>query len=160
MPKHFLSIEIFGDKIVHRQLLRGAERAGNMKPALWDVREDIFRIIKINFESQGRRGGGSWKFLDPKTVEAKARRGLDPRILIARGRLMNSLTRRGDRDMRSAVTKHNIRLTSTKEYAEVHNFGSADGHIPARPFIEFLPNDKKRWIKMCEASLVGAMRGA
>lgn len=160
MPR-FLDVQVQGTQLLRRQLLRGADAAGNMRPVLWRIREDMFRIIKINFESQGRRGGGSWKLLDPATQKAKEDAGLDPRILIARGRLMNSMTRRGDRNMRSSVTKGQIRIESTLPYAGVQNFGSLDeDHIPARPFIRFLPTDKLRWMKMCESHLMAAMRGA
>jgi phage gpG-like protein len=154
----FLSIEVFGDKVVQRKLFRGAERAGNMRPALWKVREDMFRVIRATFLGQGRRYGGSWKALSPATVAAKERAGLDPRILIARERLMNSLTVRGNRNMRSSVTRDKINLTSTLEYAEAQNFGTADGHVPQRQFIKFYPQDRARWIKICEESLMEAMR--
>jgi len=52
-----LSIEIFGDKIVQRSLLKGAAAAQNMHPVLWEVREDMFRVIRATFMSQGRRYG-------------------------------------------------------------------------------------------------------
>lgn len=158
MPR-YLDIEITGVQTVRRQLLRGAAAAANMRPALWEIREDIFRIIRINFISQGRRGGGSWKQLDPRTAAAKARRGQDPRILIATGKLMDSFTRRGSRYMRSAVNKDRIYLDTTLPYADTHQYGDQSRGIPTRPFIRFLPQDKKRWVKMCESHLMEAMRG-
>lgn len=159
MPKFFLDIEIQGQKQVRRQLLRGAEAAGNLKPALTLVREDMFRVIRAQFTSQGRRGGGSWKFLDPKTIERKINKGLDPRILMARHRLMDSFTKRKSRYMRSKVTKDRITLSSTLPYADTHQYGDEDRGIPARPFIKFLPNDRKRWVTMCERQIMEAMRG-
>jgi phage gpG-like protein len=154
----FLSVELQGDQILKRQLFRGADAAGNMRPALWAVREDMFRVIRMTFQSQGRRGGGSWKALDPATVAAKERRGLDPRILFGRHRLVNSFTQRGNVNMRSSITRHDIRLRSTLPYADVHQYGDEDRGIPARPFIRFLPTDRQRWVKMCETYLIGAMR--
>lgn len=156
----FLDIELQGARLTRRKLLRGADAAANMKPVLWQIREDMFRIIRINFESQGRRGGGSWKYLDPKTVAAKQRQGLDPRILMAKLKLVHSLTRRGDRNMRSAVANDRIYLRSTLPYAETHEYGDEERGIPARPFIQFLPTDRVRWVKMCESYLKGAMSGA
>lgn len=158
MPR-FLDVQIQGWQAVRRQLLRGADAAGNMKPALWEVREDMFRVIRATFTGQGRRGGGSWKALDPATAARKARLGLDPRILFARGRLYDSFTRRGSRFMRSHVTNEEIFLDSTLPYADTHQFGDPERGIPARPFIDFTPVDRNRWVKMCERSLMEAMRG-
>lgn len=153
----FMTVELQGDQLLRRKLLRGAEAAENMKPALWEVREDLFRIIRTNFESQGRRGGGSWKQLDPKTAAAKERRGQDPRILFGTHKLFNSLTRRGDRNMRSAVTKDRFYLRSTLPYVETHEYGDEERGIPARPFLHVLPSDRVRWVKTCERYLMEAM---
>lgn len=155
----FLDIQISGVQSVRRQLLRGAERAGNMRPALWLVREDMFRVIRATFTGQGRRGGGSWRALDPATVARKVRKGQDPRILMATHHLVDSFTLRGSRFMRSSVTKDVILLDSTLPYKDVHQYGDPGRNIPARPFIDFTPRDRSRWVKMCEASLMEAMRG-
>lgn len=158
MPS-YLSIEILGVKQVQRQLFRGAERAGNMRPALWKVREDMFRVIRMTFQSQGRRGGGSWKQLDPETVARKIREGRDPKILYATHHLVDSLTVRGNRYMRSKVTRHDITLDTTLPYADTQQHGDESRGIVARPFIHFTLRDRVRWVKMCEESLMAAMRG-
>jgi phage gpG-like protein len=155
----FLDIEIAGAQAVRRQLLRGAETAMNMRPALLRVREDMFRVIRLNFTSQGRRGGGSWKMIDTETAKRKAAKNLDPRILMATHKLMDSFTKRESRYMRSSVTRDQIKLDSTLPYASTHQYGDDERGIPARPFITFLPNDRMRWVKMCERELIGAMRG-
>lgn len=159
MPSRWLDIEIQGAQAVRRQLLRGAERAGNMRPALVEVRLDMFRVIRETFLSQGRRYGGSWKGLRPETIERKVNQGLDPRILIARRRLMDSFTKRSSRYMHSKVTNDRITLESTLVYADTHQYGDPDRGIPARPFIRFYPQDRRRWVKICEASLMEALRG-
>lgn len=158
MPR-FLDIEIQGDQAVRRQLLRGAERAGDMRAPLTEVRTDMFRVIRATFTSQGRRYGGSWPALKTETIERKIRKRLDPRILIARHRLMDSFTRRSSRYMRSKVTKDRIKLESTLPYADTQQHGDSDRGIPARPFVRFYPEDRRRWVKICEASLMEAMRG-
>jgi phage gpG-like protein len=155
----FMEIEIMGDKVVKAKLLRGAAAAGNMRPALTEVRLDMFRVIRATFTGQGRRFGGSWKALDPKTVAAKARKGQDPRILIATHRLIDAFTRRESRHMRSKILGDRIELGSDLTYDAVHQYGSDDGNTPARPFIAFYPQDRQRWAKICQQHLMGAMRG-
>lgn len=153
------SIEIQGVKQVQEKLDRGAAAARNMKPALWLVREDMFRINKIQFESQGHRGGGSWKALDEKYLARKEREGRDPRILFSKRNLFRSFTQRGSRYMRSAVTNDLIYLSSTLPYADTHQYGDASRGIPARPYIRILPGDRQRWVKICFRYLQEAMRG-
>lgn len=154
-----LQIKVLGHQAVSRKLRRGAAAAVNMRPALWEIREDMFRVIRATFTSQGRRYGGSWKALDPKYVERKLNRGLDPRILIARSKLMDSMTRRGDRNMRSHVTRADITLDTTLPYADTHQYGDEDRGIAARPYVRFYPQDRSRWVKILEDHLMGAMRG-
>lgn len=156
----FMEIELMGERVVRRKLLRGAQAALSMRPALIEVRTDMQRAIRMNFQSQGRRGGGSWKQLDPKTVESKERAGLDPRILMARHRLIDSFTRRSSRYMRTRIANDRVELESTLPYAAVQQYGSDDGHVPARPFVRFTEYDRTRWATICRNHLIGAMRGS
>lgn len=153
-----LDIKIFGDQIVRRKLFRGAAVAGNMRPGLELVADDMMKVIRTNFESQGRRGGGAWKGLKPKTLQAKLKRGEGARILIASGALMDSMTVRGDPEQKLRVTGKSIELGSYLKDAPVHQRGNEN--IPARPFIKFLPTDRVRWTKIVQTTLLEAMRVA
>lgn len=151
-------LKIFGARQSAEHMLAGAHKITNMRPTLWLIREDIFRIIKATFTSQGRRYGGSWKQISEEWAVRKETQGLDPRILIARGRLLRSWTVRGDRNMRSHVTNDLISLNSTLPYAEVHQFGSEDLGIPARPYINFHQRDLHRWREMIGSSVLRATK--
>lgn len=156
--KRFLDVEILGVQAVRRQLLRGAARAGNMRPALTEIREDIWRVIRLNFETEGARTGPPWKPISDKWLERKIAQGRGEAILVYRGRLYDAFTGRS-RWTRSRITKDQIIMDSNLPYANVQNYGSDDQGIPARPFVRFLPQDRERWTKMATASLVAAMRG-
>jgi len=150
-------IRLFGADQVRARMLRGAARATNMKPANQKIADDMMRVIDATFKSQGRRYGGSWTHLDPDTIRAKRRRGLNPRILIARGRLMNAFTKRRSRNQVLVVTRDSVELGTTLPYAGTHQFGDDDRGIPARPFISFHERDVARWAKICEDELLRAM---
>lgn len=150
-------IRIFGDKEAVIRFERGQRRLTNMKPALENVADDIMRVIRATFTSQGRRYGGSWEYLDRETVRDKAREGKDPRILIASQRLMDSWTKRDHDDQRLRVTTRSITLDSAVPYAEVHQEGDEEMGIPARPYIAFDRRDVDRWAKIVERDLLRVM---
>lgn len=149
------TVDVIGIKTTEDILLAVGARSSNMRPALVSVREDMYRAIRQTFMSQGRRYGGSWQSLAEDTIRRKLKKGLDPRILIARGRLMDSLTERSSKYMRTAVTKSSIRLNTTLSYAQTQQFGDEARGIPARPFVNFHPRDWERWRDMVARYLVG-----
>jgi phage gpG-like protein len=153
----YLRIRVFGDEIVSRKLRHGARTAVNMEPALQDVADDMMEVVFATFMSQGRRYGGSWAAIDPKWVARKAKKGWDTRILLAQNFLIDSWTNRGDENQHLDVDGKRIVLDSTLDYAEVHQFGGGR-NIPARPYVNFYPQDRKRWVKMCQEHLVNAIR--
>jgi phage gpG-like protein len=151
----FLEVKIFGTERVNRQLFRGALAVGNMQPALEEVADDMMYAIQQNFNSQGRRGGGSWKFLDKNTINEKARKGQEPFILIATGALYDSMTQRGDSNQRLEVTDHYVSLSSELSYADIHVTGGE--HMPKRDYTQLLTSDRLRWVAICEGYLERAM---
>ena len=154
----FLTVKLFGATEVNEMLLNGMRAASNMKPALELVADDMMEVIDINFGSQGRRGGGSWKHLDDYTVERKVREGELPLILIATSALRDSMTMRGDPNMDLKVTRHEVSLASKLPYANVQDKGGGPSHLPARPFATFLDSDVREWARICEDYLIGAMK--
>lgn len=148
-----LRIDILGDKQMQRNLLRGAAEASNMRPALREIADDMMRVIGATFNSQGRRYGGSWTRLKPATIREKLRKRLDPRTLIARRRLMNSLTRPRSRNMELTISGSDISLDSKLVYAKTHQYGDEERGIPARPFVRIYPQDRARWARIAEDHL-------
>lgn len=120
---------------------RSVSDAVNMRPAFNDVATLFMNAIDQTFESQGRRGGGSWKRLSPKWAARKARKGLDPRILhMGRNHpLRRSLTKRRARGQILNIGPQSMTLESTIAYAARHQFGH--DKTPARPYIKLTKYD-------------------
>jgi phage gpG-like protein len=129
-----------------------------LRPALNLVADDMIQDTKMQFESGGRRGGGSWKFPTQETRKRKARRGQDPRTLFGTHRLFDSLTARGDEDMILEISNTGIHYGSRVRYADTHQHGDASRGIPARPFIQFLDSDIDRWGDIILSYITDPMR--
>lgn len=144
--------------IVNAQHVQEALRLGSQellhpKTSLRRIRDDMYRVVRATFTGQGRRYGGSWHHLSKARVREKARRGLDPRILIASEKLMNSLTKPRSRNQYLSITDTSLEIASTLSYADTHQFGDPDRGIPARPFIDFDYRDVDRWIRIMHEDL-------
>lgn len=157
MSAYLPHIKILGATQVEGMLLAGERRARNMKPALRIIRDDIRRVIAATFSAQGRRYGGSWEFLKEATIRKKVRRGWDLRILYARHRLVNSLTKSQSNYAIVKMTNDTIELGTKVPYADAHQYGRPEKNIPARPFIDFDRRDEQRWADICARNLVDAM---
>lgn len=87
-----LFVNVMGEKLVATKMETLGRRRANMEPVMAAVALKIFEIEDKIFESQGRRGGGSWKADSPDWLARKIRDGLDPRIGHATGELRDSMT--------------------------------------------------------------------
>jgi phage gpG-like protein len=141
---------------MEKDIMASSGRARFLKPALEKVADDMMRVTRLQFLSQGRRGGGSWAELSEGWALAKAKRGLDPRILFAKHPLVDSLTDRGDPNQILEITNKGIRYGSSVPYADVHQYGSA--RVPARPFIQFVAGDYDRWSEIITGYIVDPMK--
>lgn len=152
-----VNISIFGAKEAEYMFERGALRANNMKPALDNVADDIMEVVGKVFDSQGRRSGGSWAWLQTATVRRKAKAGMpEPnRILYGWGELRASVTDPDNEFNLLDVTSRSIHLGSDLPYAAAHQYGN--DHVPARPYLKFDHWDVERWAGMCVDSIVEAM---
>ena len=109
------------------------------------------------FDSQGRRGGGSWRRLTEEWLSRKREDGLDPRILHASGALRESVTRRGALDQIIDISNDGLLFGSQLPYAERMHYG--DSHIPARPYInKFTEKDLRQMKQILGAHVVGHRR--
>jgi phage gpG-like protein len=121
-------------------------RIGFATPALWTIVQDMQRVEEQVFLSQGRRGGGSWKFLSPEYRARKERQGESPLILIATGDLMESVTESEGRYSDVVVTNNIIVFGTSHPGAATQQFGDTSRNIPARPFLlRFTEYDRARW---------------
>jgi phage gpG-like protein len=156
MPR-FLDVEILGVQRLQRQLLRGAERAGSMQPALKRIRQDIWDTIRKNFDTEGTYSGPMWHPVSEEWFQRKLAANLSEMTLEARGRLREAFTGRS-RYTRSTVYHDRVVIDSSLPYASKMQYGDDDQNIPARPFARWRPADRERWVKMATADLMRAMK--
>lgn len=118
-------------------------RAVDLAPAFEVIAKDMQRIEGQVFQSQGRRGGGSWTYLAQETLKRRRRQGIQSKLILhATGRLIRSLSEEGGEHIQE-ITPSTMRFGSDVPYAAIQNWGG--GHIPARPFLRYTPYDHARW---------------
>lgn len=101
---------------------------------------DMEHVEKQIFESQGRRGGGSWKRLDPEWVIRKIREGMSPEINIRSGQMLGALTNRdASHAIRRIVGGSLIFGSSATGTAQSQRF---------RPVMKFTKYDRQRWARL------------
>jgi phage gpG-like protein len=118
-------IEIVGDKVVEYNLRRMGRAAIRARPAMRKIAEMLLVIEGKIFEGQGRRGGGSWAQLTEEWLMKKIRMGLDPRINIATGALMKSMSEPEAPHQLLHIGDTRVLLGSSLPYAE-----TAERHRP------------------------------
>lgn len=151
MPAEYLIVKIFGATELRRKLQGIAARTFDPVPALELIAEDIRQVEKAVFSSQGRRGGGSWKFLDPKTVE---RKGSDI-ILIDTGALLRSVSEADSEYSDVYIDRSTLNFGTTHPAAKAMQFGDPKHNIPARPFLRFTMFDHARWRRIIADYIAG-----
>jgi len=121
-----------------------------------NVADDMMTDIYQLFQSQGRRGGGSWAPLSEKYQIAKLEAGYDVRILFRKHDLVRAATVRGAPDQTLEVDESSVYLTVDLDYAEYHMTGT--GRMPARPWIKFTESDKRHWAQMIADQMIAPMK--
>jgi phage gpG-like protein len=142
-----VKVLVFGAERVAVKFNRMGHDMVNAKPGFKDVGDYLMQITDTQFNSQGRRGGGSWKRLDPKWLKFKAKKGWDLRILHQMhpksGSLRRSVTVRRATGQVLEIEKDSLNFGSSIPYAARHQFG-VQGKTPARPFIRILKTDETK----------------
>lgn len=73
MP-YSLEFSIDGDKVLSRNLRITADAIKDMEPAFRQIGQVVRESAVDNITAQGSEGGGAWKPLSQRTVEARSRR--------------------------------------------------------------------------------------
>lgn len=109
-----------------------------------EVIPDMERIEYQLFKSQGRRGGGSWKFLSQETIDTKVRKGESPLINVATGAMLTSVSEGSGFAGKPAFAVREVTPTWIK-------FGTtAPGSAQSqqfRPFLRWTRFDVARWAR-------------
>lgn len=140
-----LGLRFYGDTQVHRELVRFANRPGDMRPA-WQEMANRFRRLEIKqFRSEGAHGGAAWAPLSPQYGAWKARHYPGKKILEREGDLKRSLT---VRPFGIEVLEHDFMLVgSDVEHGQWHQRG-VPGRLKMRKPIEFPERERVYWVRI------------
>lgn len=131
-----VTIELNGDKELDRLLEQIARRAKDMQPVMSEAGNYLKNIMEESFDSGRAPDGEVWSPLADSTLNQKHKDGSMHsmgKLLYAEGTLFDSI----DYDATSNDLIIGVNAYSDKgyPYPVVHQFGSEDGKIPARPFM-------------------------
>lgn len=109
-------------------------RAKNPKRALEAMGLAVVSLAQRAFTQSGLRAS-PWDALKPATISAKKRQGYGSKPLRSSGALAQSP--RVVKATTRAVTVGSDRRVGSHSLAAIHQLGTKDGRIPARPFFPF-----------------------
>lgn len=156
-----LEFDVFGDVQFSRDLLRFRDRAMDMRPAFASIHASFLAIERHQFATSGGFSGG-WRPLAPSTVEAKERRGLDPRILRATDAMWKSLTTAShpahvfDNQPDTLFMGTRVKSAKSFPYPATHQHGTRNRRVPQRRIVELTETHRRRWVRIMQRYVVGA----
>lgn len=121
-----LLIEIHGDQQVARKLLRFADRVLDATEAFEAIAQDLYRIEREQFNTEGKYGSGGWEQLADSTIARKLHspdaktRGNAHNILRATDALMRSLVDEGAPGNIKIVQPHQLVFGTKVPHAKYH----------------------------------------
>jgi len=131
-----LQIKVEGIDKTQLRLATMGRAASMSMPAMVMVSNEMLRIERATFDSEGRRGGGSWARDTDAWMISKQRRNLDPRIGHARLALRDSVSQLGAPNQILRLTPKSVTLGSHLPYAATEQ--------KHRPFLKFTASDREK----------------
>lgn len=146
-----ITLELFGDTQLDREMRFIGRQAGDLKPAFKAVFDQMVDINSKQFWSLGARSGHPWAPLKPATVIQKAREGSPtPEIALRRfGDLFDAMSFIPNENNRVTYQRHAAHFMLTGQpgrIGAIHQRGSAAANIPARPFFKLTERDRKDFV--------------
>lgn len=126
-----------GADVAARNLEAMGDRARDVRPAKRAV-HDVFR--KAQQRHYATRGDGEWPALKQSTREAKARKGLDPRVMHASNALYNSLVSASGAGAVNEARMDELEFGTSVPYAVFHKEGRG---VPKRDPIGLTARDRE-----------------
>jgi phage gpG-like protein len=151
---HSIEIEVFGEDIIRRRLLRMGERGADATQGFKAIASILRRSTELNFASEGASSGEPWAPLAESTLKAKKRKGQDEKILQATHALKNSLLGWLNSRHIQVITPTEMRWGSRVSYGRYHQKGT--DRIPRRPPVRLRETDKRSAVKAMQRVIVGA----
>ncbi len=155
-----ISLEVFGEAAISRELLRFSERALDAAPAFEEISKMFYDSETKQFDTEGAWASGGWTPLKPATVAAKARKNLRTNILQRTGALYESLTSDGSDFGHKIIGPSFMEITSSVPYGKYHQQadGPGKGIIPMRKPVELPEGVKVDMVKALQAWIVGGVK--
>jgi hypothetical protein len=153
-----ISLEVFGEAAISRELLRFGTRAADASPAFEIIATMFYDSEKKQFDTQGEWASGGWAPLAPSTIAAKlANPSLSNMILQSTGAMMESLTTSTGDFSSKHVSPDKMELLSTVPYGVFHQQpeGPGKGILPMRKPVELPEHVKVDIVKVLQAWIVG-----
>lgn len=145
-----IHLRAYGFRNYERKLFQVAENVDRPQKSFRHVADYLRHVLDQRFESQGRRGGGSWKKISHRWRERKVQLGLDPRILHATLRLRRSLTQRQHADQIVTTTRRELVFGTIVPYAAKQD--------RTRPFMKLTPYDRRQLAQTITSEFVSPFR--
>lgn len=145
-----LLFEVEGETLIDRTFQRRAKNIGHAEPAFRKIADQMMKVAKTQFASEGGARSGGWAALKEETLAAKRRKGLNMHILRATDALMNSLIKRGGSGQKLIITAWQLVFGSNVPYFPFHQKGAPGANIPRRQILMFNESDKRGYVKLLQ----------
>ncbi len=144
-----VNFEILGERQVSRMLSRTTDKIADLGP-YWQMVTGLLQdSIKEQFNTEGGRTGG-WAPLSDRYATDKARRFGSQPILVATGRLKDSLTG-GSGFISRQEGNESLRFGTQLGYGTYHQTGTSK--MPQRRILDLTDNDRRTMMKMLQRHL-------
>jgi phage gpG-like protein len=151
-----LELSLAGDTQLNRELLRFSDRVVHARPLFELMGDELLRIEREQFYTEGKYASGGWAPLAEATISAKG----DSSILFDTGDLMQSLTERGGDNILIAEDTWFLFGTSDPKAAfHQRGTGELEGHdqaaegakgMPRRRPLELTEHDRRMAVKAAQ----------
>ena len=153
-----ISIEVFGEAAISRELLRFGARAADASPAFEMIADMFYASEKKQFDTEGEWASGGWTPLAESTVQAKLKNSSWSDMILQRTKaMMESLTTSTSDFSSKHVSTDLLEIMSTVPYGVFHQQpnGPGKGIIPMRKPVELPENIKVDMVKVLQQWIVG-----
>ena len=146
-----VQFEVLGETQVSAMLSRTTDKIHDLAPYWATVTVLLQSLVKEQFDTEGGRTGG-WAPLSPSYAADKARRfGAQP-ILVATGKLRDSLV--GGSAISRQVGNESLEFGTSVPYGIYHQKGTQN--MPQRKILDLNSDDQRTLMKMLQRHLFGA----
>jgi hypothetical protein len=152
-----INIEVFGEKIISRRLLRLGERAIDAAPAFEAIALMFYDSEKKQFASEGVWASGGWVPDKQATLNEKIRGGYSTLTLQRTGAMMHSLTEPDAPFSKKRVGPDFVEVMSTVPYGKYHQKGTTK--MAMRKPVELNQATKTAMVKILQGWVLGGVAG-